>query len=176
VVRDWRADDLDEEAERPPSRIPAALLTVVGIAWGIALYDGLPAVLAWAVSAGEGLDVFSQFIEASLQQRLGRLGLFLSVVAAIITTESVTRLVRPFGLAEFLLTALGIGGALFPFLAASHRVSLGLTADQLAVLLSYAYLALKIFVGILIGATVSWVLLAHGPRRPAPAPYYVPRA
>jgi hypothetical protein len=63
-----------------------------------------------------------------------------------------------------------IGAALFPSLADWHRVRLGLAPEQFAVLQSYCYLALRVAVGILMGATVSWILLAGyvplSPRNP----------
>ena len=135
------------------------LLIPVGIAGHILFYDVLPAVLAWAVSSTQGLDLFSGLDTPSLR-RVAALGLFLSAVAAIITTESVTRLARPFSIGHFLATVVAIGVALFPSFADWHRVRLGLTPEQFALLQSYCYLALRVMVGILIGATLSWVLLA----------------
>jgi hypothetical protein len=122
---------------------------------------GIPAALVLAVNTAERLDVFSPLTGAELRQRLGPMGLLLGAVAAVITTYSFTLLGRAFGLGKFLLTAVVIAAAIFPFLAAGNKLTLGLTPDQFAVLLSYAYLALKVAVGVLIGATVSWTLLSH---------------
>src|SRR5206468_2307768 len=83
----------------------------------------------------------SAFDHPSLR-RLAGMGVFLSVIAAVITTESVTRLARPFGVRHFLATVVLIGAALFPSLADWHRVRLGLAPEQFAVLQSYCYLAL----------------------------------
>ncbi len=165
-------EDLLEDLEREDdSLILGKLAALAAVVWNLLLHDGLPAALAWAVSAGEGLDVFSGFIEPDLQARLGRFGLFLSIVAAIVTTESVTRLVRPFGLGHLVLTLAFVGAALFPFLAGRQPLRLGLTAEQSGLLLAYCYLALKVAVGILVGAVVSWLLLSHlaPPGAPAPA-------
>ena len=135
------------------------LLVPVGIAGHILFFDVLPAVLAWAVSSSQGLDLFSGLDNPSLR-RIAGFGLFLSALAAIITTESVTRLGRPFSIGHFLAACVAIGVALFPSLADWHRIHLGLTSEQYALVQSYCYLALRIMVGILIGATLSWVLLA----------------
>ena len=89
------------------------------------------------------------------------MGLLLGAVAAVITTYSFTLLGRAFSLGKFIVTAVVIGAAIFPFLATANKLTLGLTTDQLAVLLSYAYLGLKVAVGVLIGATVSWMLVSH---------------
>jgi hypothetical protein len=136
------------------------LLIPVGIAGHVLFYDALPVFLAWGVGAAGGLDLFVGFDNPSLG-RVATLGVFLSAVAAVMTTESVTRMARPFGVGQFLTTAVVMGVALFPFLAEWHRVRLGLTAEQFAILQSYCYLALRVMVGILIGATVSWILLAR---------------
>jgi hypothetical protein len=136
----------------------------------VLFYDVLPAVLAWGVGSAAGLALFSGFDQPSLR-RVAGLGLFLSVVAAIITTESVTRLGRPFSVRHFLVAVVVFGIALFPFLADWHRVQLGLPPEQFAVVQAYCYLAMKVIVGILIGATVSWILLARPVPPPAPRPY-----
>lgn len=164
-------NEMDErDVER--SELLAKLLVPVVIAGRVLFYDVLPAFLAWLVTSAGGLNLFSGFDNPALR-RVAGLGLFLSVVAAIITTESVTRLARAFGLGHFLFTALVIGVALFPSLADWHRVRLGLTPEQFAVLQTYCYLALKVMVGILIGATVSWILLARdGPRATMRSPQY----
>jgi hypothetical protein len=136
------------------------LLVPVGIAGHVVFYDVLPISLAWVVGSTGGLGLFVGFDHPSLH-RLATLGVFLSAVAAVITTESVTRLARPFSIGHFLAAVVVIGAALFPFLAEWHRVGLGLTPEQFAILRSYCYLALRVTVGILIGATVSWILLAR---------------
>src|SRR3989454_596713 len=114
---------------------------------------------AWDGREG-GTEVIGGIDNPSLR-RLAGLGLFLSVVAAIITTESVTRLARPFSIGHFLTTVVLIGAALFPTLADWHRLRLGLTPEQFALVQAYCYLALKVMVGILIGATLSWILQAR---------------
>jgi hypothetical protein len=152
-------------AERSPA--VDQLLAALSVVWTILVHLGLPASLALVINTAEALDVFSPFIDATLHRRLGALGLLLSVGAAIVTTESVARLGRPFGIGKFVVTAAMIGVAAFPFLTASHRVTFGLGPNESAVVLSYAYLALKLCVGVLIGATVSWVLYAR-PVRMAP--------
>jgi hypothetical protein len=168
--------ELDDESDPLLAALTTRLLAALGVVWTLLLYDGLPAFLAWAVSTVEGVDLFAPFTSAAIDQKLGRLGLFLSAVAAIVTTESVTRLARPFGLPQVLLTVSVIGVALFPILASGQQMHLGLTADQFAILLGYSYLVLKVAVGILIGATVSWALLAHGPvTAPAPVGHPTPR-
>jgi hypothetical protein len=145
----------------------ARLLVLVALGGHILFYDLLPAALAWAVGSAEGLNLFADFQDPSFR-RIAGLGVFLSVLGAIITTESITRLARPFSVGPFLVTVAAIGVALFPSLADWHRLRLGLAPEQFAVLQSYCYLALRVMVGVLIGATVSWILLA----RPAP---FVPR-
>lgn len=137
----------------------AKLLACFGIAGHVLFHDVLPAGLAWAVGSADVLNLFAGFDTPALR-RVAGLGLFLSAVAAIITTESVTRMTRPFGLGAFLLTVVATSVALFPSLAESHRVALPLTPEQFAVVQSYCYLTLRVIVGILIGATVSWILLA----------------
>lgn len=154
------SDETDEASDVGRSELLEKLLVPVGIAAHVLFYDVLPASLVLVVGSTGGLDLFSAFDSPSLR-RLAGLGLFLSVLAAIITTESVTRLARPFSVRHFLATAVVIGVALFPSLADWHRVRLGLAPEQFAVLQSYCYLTLKVAVGILIGATVSWILLAR---------------
>ena len=65
-----------------------------------------------------------------------------------------------------------IGAALFPSLADWHRVRLGLTPEQFALLQAYCYLALKVAVGMLVGATVSWILLTRYVALPSRRPQY----
>lgn len=138
----------------------AKLLVPVVIAGHVLFYDALPALLTWAVGAAEGFDLFAGFDSPSVR-RLAPLGLFLSAVAAIVTTESVTALARPFRITHYLATVVVMGVALFPVMADWHRIRPGLTPEQFAILQVYAYLALKVTVGILIGATVSWILLTR---------------
>jgi hypothetical protein len=155
-----RDDPYEEDAEER-SPVLDWLLGGLAVVWSLVLHAGVPAALVLAVSTAERLDVFAPLTDAALQQRLGPLGLLLGVVAAVITNYTFTLLGRPFSLGKFLVTAVVIGGAIFPFLAAANRLTLGLTPDQFAVLLSYAYLGLKVAVGVLIGATVSWMLVSH---------------
>lgn len=165
------ADDRYEEAEDDRGGGQAAfdnlrsalrvLSNILLAAWSLVLHVGLPAALAWGVSTAQGLNVLAPLIDAPVQRQLGPLALLLSIVAAVITTESVTRLSEPFGLGKFFVTTVAVAGAAFPFLAVSHRLTLGLKPDQIAVVLSYAYLALTVAIGVLIGAIVSWVLLSH---------------
>jgi hypothetical protein len=169
-MADYTRGYRDEAGSEGSGRVAAMLapvLVVVGLAAHVLFYDALPAALAWVVGSTGGLNLFAGF-ESPTFQRVAGLGVFLSALAAIITTESITRLARPFSVGPFLITSLAIGAALFPSLADWHRMRLGLAPEQFAVLQSYCYLALRVLVGILIGATVSWILLA----RPAP---YVPR-
>ncbi len=161
-MRADRDDVFEDRSEELDSVVLAKLGAALGVLWSLLLYDALPAAAAWALSAAESLDIFAPFIEAPLQARLGRLGLFLGMVAAVIANESLTRLGRPFRLPHLVGTLAALGVALFPFLAAAHRVPLGLPADVFAVIVSYAYLVLKVTVGILIGATISWILIGHG--------------
>ena len=149
----------------------ARILVLAGIAGHVLFHDVLPAVLVWVIGSARTLDLFSGFDTPALRPVAG-LGLFLSVVAAIITTESLTRRPRPFRVVHFLVTVGAIGLVLFPSLAEGHRVQLGLTPEQFALVQSYCYLALRVIVGILVGATVSWVLLAS--YRPSPAPRFEP--
>lgn len=162
----------ETEGGRPGrfAELLAKLLAVVAVAGHVLFYDALPAALAWVIGSVNGLDLFAGFESPSFR-RVAGLGVFLSAVAAIITTESVTRLARPFSVGHFLATTAAIGLALFPSLADWHRLRLGLTPEQFAVLQSYCYLALRVTVGILIGATVSWILLAR-PAPFAPRPQY----
>jgi hypothetical protein len=162
-------DETEEASDGGHSELLAKLLMLLGTAGHVLFYDVLPGALTWLVGSANGLDLFSAFDNPSLR-RLAGMGLFLSVIAAIITTESVTRLARPFSVRHFLATMILIGAALFPSLADWHRVRLGLAPEQFAVLQSYCYLALRVAVGILMGATVSWILLAGyvplSPRNP----------
>ena len=164
-------DEADEASDVGRSELLAKLLVPVGIAGHVLFYDLLPAALTWVVGSANGLDLFSAFDNPSLR-RLAAMGVFLSVVAAVITTESVTRLARPFSVRHFLATVVLIGAALFPSLADWHRVRLGLAPEQFAILQAYCYLGLKVAVGILIGATVSWVLLARYVSLPSRRPQY----
>ena len=154
------SDETDAQSAVWRSALFGKLLIALVIAGHVLFYDVLPAVLAWAVGSAQGLDLFSGFDTPSLR-RVAALGLFLSAVAAIITTESVTLLGRPFGRGTFITTAVAIGVVLFPSLADWHRIRLGLTPDQFAILQSYCYLALRVMVGFLIGAVVSWVGFAR---------------
>ena len=88
-------DEPKEARDGAPSQLLARLLVPVRIAGHVLFYDALPALLAWGIGSARWLDVFSAFDSPSLR-RLAGLGLFLSVVAAIMTTETVTRLARPF--------------------------------------------------------------------------------
>lgn len=154
-------DDQYEEDEEERSPVLDRLVAGLGVVWSLVLHAGIPVALVLAVSTAERLDVFAPLTDAAMQQRLGPMGLLLGAIAAVIATYSFTLLGRAFGLGKFLLTAVVIGGAIFPFLAAANQLTLGLTPDQFAVLLAYAYLCLKVAVGVLIGATVSWMLLSH---------------
>ena|SRR5438874_2814227 len=153
-------DETDETSDVWRSEWLARLLVPVRIAGHVLFYDALPALLAWGFGSAGWLDLFSAFDSPALR-RLAGLGLFLSIVAAIITTESITRLARPFRVKHFVATAVVIGVALFPPLADWHRIRLGLAPEHFALLEAYSYLALKIAVGILIGATVSWILVGR---------------
>jgi hypothetical protein len=168
-------DDLDV-IENENAEALAKLRAFLRVVFGVALYGALPALLVWALSAARDLNLLSPLIDAGVQQRLGRLGLFLGAVAAIIATESLTRLNRPFGLGPFFLTVTGLGVAMFPFLAARHEVTFGLSEQQVGLVLSYAYLVVEVAVGLLVGAIMSWILLAHGDPEPLPLrPRYTPR-
>lgn len=165
-------NDAQDSPERGRSEWMAKLLVPVAVVGHVLFYDVLPASLAWAAGWVGGLDLFSGFDNPALH-RVAGLGMFLSAVAAIITTESVTRLARPFSVGHFLVAVVAMGAALFPALADWHRVRLGLAPEHFAVLQSYCYLALRVVVGILIGATVSWILLVrYTPLTAAPRPQY----
>lgn len=149
----------DENAE-----VRAKFRAFFGIIWQVMLHVGLPVLGVWVVGASERLDLFAPFMDVEVADRFGRLGLFLGMGAAVIATESLTRVARPFGLGAFLLTATTMGAAMLPFLAEPNDVRLGLTDGQFAVVVAYAYLALKVGVGVIIGAVMSWILLAHAPQ------------
>jgi hypothetical protein len=156
--RPWRWDWLSK------------LLIPLSIAGHVLFYDVLPVSLAWVVGSPRGLDLFMAFEDPTLR-RVATLGVFLSGVGALITTESITRLARPFSVGQFVTTAFMISLALLPFMAQWHQIQLGLAPEQFALLQSYCYLALRVMVGILIGATVGWILLAsYTPPAPAPRP------
>src|SRR5712691_2014590 len=117
------SDETDaQSAAWGPELFGKPLIALV-IAGHVLVYDVLPAVLAWAVGSAQGLDLFSGFDTPSIR-RVAALGLFLSAVAAIITTESATLLGRPFGRGAFITTAVAIGVVLFPSLADWHRIRL----------------------------------------------------
>src|SRR5438046_10604256 len=88
-------NEADETGERGRSQLLEKLLVPVAIAGHVLFYDVLPAVLAGGVGPTAGLDLFSAFDNPSLR-RLAGLRVFLSVVAAIITTQGGTRHARPF--------------------------------------------------------------------------------
>ena len=142
----------------------AKIRAFFSVVWQVALHVGLPVLCVWAVNASEGVDLFAPFMDGAVADRLGRLGLFLGMGAAVIATESLTRVARPFGLGAFLLTAGAMGVAMLPFLAEPNDVKLGLTPGQFAVVVAYAYLILKVGVGVIVGAVVSWILLVHAPQ------------
>jgi hypothetical protein len=172
--------DLDpDEVERDPwevlARIGAALRRWASALAGFAACVGLPAALAWIIGTAERFDVVGPLVDPGLPVRLGRLGVFLSLVAAIVTTQSLLWLGRPFGIRHLAGTVALIALALFPFLASIHRMPFGLTEAQIAVTAAYAYLVLRVAVGILVGAIVSWVLMVHLPPAAAPAQRYTPR-
>jgi len=164
-------DEMEVAGDVGRSELLAKLLVPVGVAGHVLFYDLLPAALTWVVGSPHGLDLFSAFDHPSLR-RLAGMGVFLSVIAAVITTESVTRLARPFGVRHFLATVVLIGAALFPSLADWHRVRFGLTPEQFALLQAYCYLALKVAVGMLVGATLSWILLTRYVALPSRRPQY----
>jgi hypothetical protein len=153
-------NDAEGATEVSHSQWMVKLLVPMAVIGHVLFYDVLPGALAWLVGWTGGVDLFSGFDNAPTR-RVAGLGMFLSAVAAIITTESVTRLSRPFAVGHFLVTVVVMGAALFPSLAEWHRVRLGLAPEHFAVVQSYCYLALRVMVGILIGATVSWVLLGR---------------
>jgi hypothetical protein len=176
--------DLDRELdpdEAQPSpwealaRVGAVLRQWLGAAAGLGACIGLPAVLAWLVSAGARFDVLGPVIDPVSPARLGRLGVFLCVVAAIVTTQSLLWLGRPFGVGQLTAIAAVMGIALFPFLASVHGMPAGLTPEQIAVAGAYAYLVLRVAVGILVGGVVGWVLIAHLPTGAAPPRRLTPR-
>ncbi|MGH7324467.1 MAG: hypothetical protein ACREJ9_07455 [Candidatus Rokuibacteriota bacterium] len=165
-------NDADDRAEVRRSEWVAKLLVPVAVVGHVLFYVVLPASLTWAVGWAGGADLFSGFDSAPIR-RVAGIGMFLSAVAAIITTESVTRLGRPFSVGHFVVTMVVMGAALFPSLAEWHRVRLGLAPEHFVVLQSYCYLALRVVVGILIGATVSWILLGrYTSVATAPRPQY----
>src|SRR3989442_7921737 len=141
-------DEADERSAGRRSEMLEKLLVPAAVVGLVFLYDVWPAWLTGVGGRTAGLDLFSAIDNPSLR-RLAGLGLFLGVVAAIITTESVTRLARPFSIGHFLTTVVLIGAALFPTLADWHRLRLGLTPEQFALVQAYCYLALKVMVGIL---------------------------
>jgi len=161
-------DDLYDDDENAEAL--AKIRAFFGVVWQVALHVGLPVVAVWAINASERVDVFAPFMDGAVAGRLGRLGLFLGMGAAVVATESLTRMERPFGLGAFLLTVAGMAVAMLPFVAGPNDVSLGLTKGQFAVVVSYAYLILKVGVGVIVGAVVSWVLLVHAAPRPALPP------
>src|SRR5438445_10936891 len=83
------SDEADERSTGRRSEMLEKLLVPVAVVGHVLFYDVLPALLTWVVGSTAGLDLFSAIDNPSLR-RLAGLGLFLSVVAAIITTESVT--------------------------------------------------------------------------------------
>lgn len=165
-------DDLYDDDENAEAL--AKIRAFFGVIWQVVLHVGLPILCVWAASASERVDVFAPFMDAAVADRFGRLGLFLGMGAAVIATESLTRLARPFGLGAFLLTASVMGVAMLPFLAEPNGMSLGLNPGQFGIVVAYAYLILKVGVGVIVGAVMSWILLAHAPqplppvRRPTP--------
>ncbi len=160
----FKDDDLYEEDENAEAL--AKIRAFFGVVWQVTLHVGLPVLVVWAINASERVDLFLPFTDEAVGERLGRLGLFLGMGAAVIATESLTRVLRPFGLGAFLLTVGVMGVAMLPFVAEPNDVSLGLTPGQFAILVSYAYLTLKVGVGVIVGAVVSWILLAHAPQMP----------
>jgi hypothetical protein len=156
-------DAYDDENAEALAKIRAFF----GVVWQIVLHVGMPVAGVWAINASERMDLFAPFMDGAVAERLGRLGLFLGMGAAVIATESLTRVARPFGLGSFLLTAGAMAVAMLPFLAEPNDVRLGLTSGQFAVVVAYAYLVLKVGVGVIVGAVMSWVLLVHAVPSPA---------
>lgn len=168
-------DDLYERDDENAEAL-ARIRAFFAVVWQVALHVGLPVMAVWAINASERVDVFAPFIDGAVVDRLGRLGLFLGMGAAVIATESLIRVARPFGLGSFLLTSAAMGVAMLPFVAEPHDVKLGLTTGQFAVVVSYAYLILKVGVGVIVGAVVSWILLVHAaPSPPSRARRVTPR-
>lgn len=165
----------DEPYDDENAEVLAKIRAFFGVIWQVALHVGLPVLCVWAVNASEWVDLFAPFMDGAVADRLGRLGLFLGMGAAVIATESLTRVARPFGLGSFLLTASAMSVAMLPFLAEPNDVSLGLTPGQFAVVVAYAYLVLKVGVGVIIGAVVSWILLVHAPQPLPPVRRSTPR-
>ena len=151
--------DTDDAEGGGHSELLAKLLVPLGIASHLLFYDVVPGSLVWIAGSREWLDLFSAFDNPALR-RLAGLGVFLSILAAVITTESVTRMARPFRVRHFFGVTVLFGIALFPSLADWHRFRLGLAPEQYAIVQSYCYLTLRVTIGVLIGATVSWILLA----------------
>src|SRR5262249_61274167 len=114
-------DEMDEPGDVGHSELLAKLLVPVSFAGHVLFYDVLPAALTWIAGSPKGLDLFSAFEHPALR-RLAGIGIFLSVIAAVITTESVTRLARPFSVRHFLVTVVLIGGGTLPPPADWHRV------------------------------------------------------
>src|SRR3989442_11041438 len=136
------SDEADERSAGRRSEVLEKLLVPVAIVGHVLFYDVLPALLTWVVGSTAGLDLFSAIDNPSLR-RLAGLGLFLGVVAAIITTESVTRLARPFSIGTFLTTVVLIRAALFPTPADWPPLRPRLTPQQFPLVEGYWSLALK---------------------------------
>jgi hypothetical protein len=166
----YAADEPYPEVEDERSELLERLAGLMSVVSTVALH-ALPGVMAWALSAGKGLNVLAPIVaEAAVQERLGRLATLLSVVAAILATETVVWRARPFGLVPLLATGGVLMAALFPFLAAPHQLTFGVAPALVGILLSYGYLVLQATVGVIIGATVSWLFLAFGAASPPPRP------
>src|SRR2546427_12027118 len=95
------SDEADERSASRRSEMLEKLLVPVAVVGHVLFYDVLPALLTWVVGSTAGLDLFSAIDNPSLR-RLAGLGLFPSALAAIITTQSVTRLARPLSLVPML--------------------------------------------------------------------------
>ncbi|HXG02393.1 MAG TPA: hypothetical protein VNO23_03115 [Candidatus Binatia bacterium] len=171
---DLDPDDLDRDPWEPLRRIGAVLRRWMAALTGFAACIALPAAVAWLVSAGERFDILAPLIDPAVPVHLGRLGVFLSLVAAVVTTQSLLWLGRPFGIGHLGASLAAIALALFPSLASMHRMPFGLTPEQIAVAAAYAYLVLKVAVGVLVGGVVSWMLMLHVPAA-APARRLTPR-
>lgn len=131
---------------------------------GFLLHDILPAACVWALHVGEQLDLFGRLIHPQLHVKLGPLALFLGMGAAVVTAESFTRwnwhgTGESFRVSYFLATVAVLGLALFPFLADWDRMLSSVLAPKLAAVgIHYAYLLLKLTVGVLVGGIISWLL------------------
>jgi hypothetical protein len=138
-----------------------------GVSWvGRMLRDqAVPALGTVAFDVVQRLGLV-QFLPSppSPDSRYRNLGLFLSIVAAIVTSTDFSQPGHVFGLGALLTATAALILCLVPFIGARDPAFFGLGPDAFATVSMVAYLGLYVVIGILLGG--GWTRIVKGSSRP----------